>query len=132
MDRSDSRIPMARYVVVGTIIQLVRVVTAHYSGVVTLNFALLGVVIAFGVGGWFGATAVRRIGHAAAGGLVAAGGSSFLAIGLAVLTHEYRWLALILGPLIDGLAGMAGGTVLFLVTGGRPPAPPVQPEARDR
>ncbi len=132
MDPRGERIPMARYVVVGTLIQLARVVAAHYSGVVSASSALLGIGIACAVGGWFGATAVRRVGHAAAGGLVAASGSAFLAIALAVLLHEYRWPALIFGPVIDGLAGMAGGTVLFLVTGGRPPAPPVQPEARDR
>lgn len=132
MDRSDSRIPMARYVVVGTLVQLARVVAGHYSGVVSSSFALLGIGIAFGIGGWFGATAVRRVDHAAGGGIVAAGASSFLAIALAVLMREYPWPALIFGPLIDGLAGMAGGAVLFLVSGGRPPAPPVQPEARDR
>jgi hypothetical protein len=65
------------------------------------------------------------VGHAAAGGLVAAAVSGFLGLLLAVLWGDHPWLALVFGTILAGLAGMVGGTVLFLATGGRPPPPPV-------
>lgn len=125
MDQNDDRILMARYVVAGTVLQAARVVGGHYSGAIVNNSALIGFIIAFGIGGWFGATAVRRVGHAAAGGLVAAAVSGFLGILLAVLWRDNPWLALVFGTILAGAAGMVGGTILFLATGGRPPPPPV-------
>lgn len=119
---TSDRISMMPYIVAGSVLQLALVLAGHFSGAILNQAALLGTVIAFVIGGWFGATAVRRLEHAAAGGLVASGVSAFIGIFVAALLGDKRWLVLIFGTLTAAVAGLIGAMILFVATGGRPAA----------
>lgn len=114
------RIAAIPYITGGMILHLAVVLTAHFSDTILNQAGLLGVFIAAIIGGWFGATAVRRLGHAAAGGLVVSGISAFLGILLAVILGDKHWLVLIFGTLAAAITGMIAAMILFVATGGRP------------
>ncbi len=109
---------MARFVVIGIVLQTVMVVSGHYVEAVIDLSALLGVGIPFVLGIWFGATGPRRFKEAAVGGLVIGILGAALGVLVAILMGDQTWMLMTFAPLSSGVTGMIGG-LIGVAMGGR-------------
>ena len=110
---------MSTYIIVGIVLQVVMVVSGHYSEAVINLSAVLGVGIPLIVGAVFGATRALSTKDAALGGFAIGIVGAFIGILLAIMMGDQEWILLSFGPISSAVTGVIGSLGLFFSLGKR-------------
>lgn len=113
-----SNAAMKRWLIIGTVLQLLMVISGHYNDFIAQNlFALGGVTISLIAGAGYGSNAAAGRGSAALGGAVVGGGCALIGIAVSVALGDVPPLILALGTASSAAGGAIGGLVTALMRG---------------
>lgn len=102
---------MTRWIIVGTVLQLIMVISGHYNEFIAQNvFAIGGMTISLLAGAGYGAGATSR-GAAAGGGAIVGGACALLGILVSVLLGDVPALVLAVGTISSTVSGAIGGLI---------------------
>jgi hypothetical protein len=109
---------MTKWVVIGSILQLVMVISGHYNEFIAQNvFALGGMAISLIAGAGYGFGAATRAG-AARGGAIVGGSCALIGIVVSYLLGDVPALILLVGTLSSTVTGAVGGLLAGFRSGG--------------
>ncbi len=101
---------LMKWTIVGTVLQLIMVISGHYNEFIAQNvFAIGGMSISLIVGAAYGATAARSRGNAAGGGMLVGGGCALIGITVSVALGDVPALILLVGTVSSAVTGAIGG-----------------------
>ena len=101
-----------KWMLVGTALQLVMVISGHYNAFIAENvFAIGGMTISLLAGAAYGLTAASSRADGARGGLLVGGGSALLGIIVSVALGDVPVFILAVGTLSSAVTGAIGGFV---------------------
>ncbi len=113
---------MTRWLIVGTVLQLIMVISGHYNEFIAQNvFAIGGMTISLVVGAAYAISAGARRGAAAGGGAIVGGACALIGIAVSVFFGDVPPMILALGTLSSAVTGAIGAFGAGFV-GGKAPA----------
>jgi hypothetical protein len=114
---------MTKWLIVGTVLQLIMVISGHYNEFIAQNvFALGGMTISLVAGAAYGISAGASRAAATMGGVVVGGGCALIGIALSVILGDVPPMILALGTLSSAITGAIGAFGASIVGGRRPAA----------
>jgi len=102
---------MGKWLAVGTVLQLLMVITGHYVTAVANLFGPLGMAISLAAGLFWARDAAGSYGGAAGGGAVLGGACALLGILVSLALGDVSATILALGTISSGVTGAVGGLV---------------------
>ncbi len=113
---------MTKWLIVGTVFQLIMVVSGHYNEFIAQNlFAIGGMTISLIAGAAFAISARTSRGAAALGGAIVGGGCALIGIALSVALGDVPPLILAVGTASSAVTGAIGAFGAAMV-GNKAPA----------
>ena len=108
---NESSGAMMKWLLIGTVLQLVMIISGHYNEFIAMNvFALGGMTISLIAGAGYGAGAASR-GSAALGGAIVGAGCALIGIVVSVVLGDTAALILAVGTVSSAVTGAIGGVV---------------------
>jgi uncharacterized membrane protein YfcA len=108
---------MRKYVLVALVLQLLMVVTGHFSELVRNLSGVFGTGIPLIVGWLYAARRSMRFGDASGGGLAIGAVGAAVGILLAVVLGDQRWSLLGVGTVSSAFTGWLGAALAWAVKG---------------
>jgi hypothetical protein len=102
---------MAKFVLIGVVLQFAVVTAGHFSPPVLDLSAVLGTVIPFVVGIWYGAVVPTTYKASAWGGFVVGIVGAVVGIVAAILMGDQTWMPLTYAPIASGVTGIMGAAL---------------------
>ena len=101
---------LMKWTIVGTVLQLIMVISGHYNEFIAQNvFAIGGMSISLIVGAAYGATAASSRANGAGGGMLVGGGCALIGIAVSVALGDVPALILLVGTVSSAATGALGG-----------------------
>ncbi len=110
-----NRSALVRAVLIGTVLQLVMVVSGHFVPAIAAQFAIIGMLISLVAGVLYVRAARGGWGDSVIGGLIAGGVCAFLGILVSYLLKDVTMDILWMGTAGSAVAGLVGGALGKLV-----------------
>jgi len=106
---------MTRWLIIGTVLQLIMVISGHFNAFIAQNlFAVGGMAISLIAGAGYGASAATR-GAGAAGGALVGGVCALIGIVVSFALGDVPALILAVGTLSSAVTGAIGGVGMALL-----------------
>ena len=110
-----NRSALVRAVLIGTVLQLVMVVSGHFVPAIAAQFAIIGMLVSLVAGVLYVRAARGGWGDSIIGGVIAGGVCAFLGILVSYLLKDVTIDILWMGTAGSAVAGLVGGALGKLV-----------------
>ena len=106
-----NRSALIRAALIGTVLQLLMVVSGHFAPAIAAQFAIVGMLISLVAGVLYARAAKGGWGDSLIGGLIAGGVCAFIGILVSYLLKDVTVDILWMGTAGSAVAGLVGGAI---------------------